>query len=305
MSPCRAHQPLSLRRNFGQSPAVVAIRIRSGSSQQTIRNVVASVLRGDQGALGPETRKDALDSALTVGDQDLVLWTESGFELVSPQSHSLSTFGCVLSEEVPWHSVLAAVSSHDIGFLRSLAGDVPADPDTLVSELHGIMNAELRGRETLSELKKSLGVPCPATESAQWTKDRRPSESRDHGQDQLRSSTAHRSCCLPHSRSFRRGSLSFQCVSASAGSDLQNRTRLPRLVAESELLVTGLGQNDHQQPAPDVFLSNRDPSTDFRTNRPSAGPIISVRLQPAPTRCAPARHMSYFGCDPVPGNRLG
>ena len=68
-----AHQPLSLRRNFGQSPAIVAIRIRSGSSQQTIRNVVASVLRGDQGALGPETREDALDPALTVRDQDLVI----------------------------------------------------------------------------------------------------------------------------------------------------------------------------------------------------------------------------------------
>ena len=77
-----AHQPLSLRRNFGQSPAVAAIRIRSGSSQQTIRNVVASVLRGDQGALGPETRNGALDTALTVRDQDLVLRAELGFDLV-------------------------------------------------------------------------------------------------------------------------------------------------------------------------------------------------------------------------------
>ena len=43
------HQPLSLRRNFGQSPAIVAIRIRSGSIQQIIRNVAASVLSGNQG----------------------------------------------------------------------------------------------------------------------------------------------------------------------------------------------------------------------------------------------------------------
>ena len=77
-----AHQPLSLRRNFGQSPAVVAIRIRSGSRQQTVRNVVASVLRGNQGALGPETRNGALDTTLTVRDQDLVLRAELGFDLV-------------------------------------------------------------------------------------------------------------------------------------------------------------------------------------------------------------------------------
>lgn len=57
----------------------------------------------------------------------------------------------------------------------------------------------------------------------------------------------------------------------SAGSDLQNRTRLPCLAAESELLATGLRQNDHQQSVPDIYLSNRDPSTGFRTNRPIAG----------------------------------
>jgi len=71
-----AHQPLGFYRNFGQSPAVAAIRIRSGSSQQTIRNVVASVLRGDQGALGPETRNGALDPTLTVRDRNLVLRAE-------------------------------------------------------------------------------------------------------------------------------------------------------------------------------------------------------------------------------------
>ncbi len=45
-----AYQPLRLRRNFGQFPAIVAIRIPAGSCQQTIRNVLASVFRGDQGA---------------------------------------------------------------------------------------------------------------------------------------------------------------------------------------------------------------------------------------------------------------
>ncbi len=88
------------------------------------------MLRGDQGAHGPETRNGALDPALTVRDQDFVLRAELSFQLVSPQSHSLSTFGFVFSEEVPWHPVIAAASSYDFGSLRSLAGDVPADPDT-------------------------------------------------------------------------------------------------------------------------------------------------------------------------------
>ncbi len=154
-----AHQPLGHRLNFGQSPTVAAIRVRSGSTQQTVRNIVASVLRGDQGALGPETRNSALDPSLTVRDQDLVLRAELGFELVSPQSHSLSTFGFVSSEEIPWHSVLAAVGSHDVGFPRSLAGDVPADPDTAVHELHGIMNAELRGARHCRNSRNHLAYP--------------------------------------------------------------------------------------------------------------------------------------------------
>ena len=86
-----AHQPLRLHRNFGQSPAVAAIRIPSGSYQQTIRNVVASVLRGDQGALGSETGEDTFDPALTVRDHDLVIRAESGFEPV-PASESLAFY---------------------------------------------------------------------------------------------------------------------------------------------------------------------------------------------------------------------
>ena len=101
----------------------------------------------------------AIVPALTVRDQDLVVREELGFELVSPRRHSLSTFGFVLSEEVPSHSVLAAVSSHDIGFLRSLAGDVSADPDTPVPELHGIMNAELRGAKHCPNSRNHLACP--------------------------------------------------------------------------------------------------------------------------------------------------
>ena len=261
------HQPLSSRRNIGQSPAIVAIRIRSGSSQQTIRNVVASVLRGDQGALGPETREDALDPALTVRDQDLVIRAELGFELVSPQSHSLSTFGFVLSEEVPWHSVLAAVSSHDIGFLRSLAGDVPADPATPVPELHGIMNAELRGARHCPNSRNHLACPVRKPNHHSGRRTGVPLRAGTMSRisfDRLRP-TAPVASPIPG----RSGGGAYHSY-ASAGSDLQNRNRLPRLVAESELLVTGLRQNNHQQPAPDVFLSNRDPSTGFRTNRPSA-----------------------------------
>ena len=263
-----AHQPLSLRRNFGQSPAIAAIRIRSGSSQQTIRNVVASVLRGDQGALGPETREDALDPTLTVRDQDLVIRAELGFELVSPQSHPLSTFGFVSREEVPWHSVLAAVRSHDIGFLRSLAGDVPADPDTPVPELHGIMNAELRGARHGSNSRNHLVCPVRKPNHHSGGRTGVPLRAGTMSRvsfDRLRP-TAPVASPIPD-RSRGRAYHSH----ASAGSDLQNWIRLPRLVAESELLVTGLRQNDHQQLAPDVFLSNRDPSTGSRTNRPSSG----------------------------------
>ena len=160
--PVPAHQPLRLHRNFGQSPAIAAVRIPSGPGQQTIWNVVASVLRGDQGALGPETREDAFERALTVRDQDLVIRAESGFEPVPPQSHPPSASGFVASEEFPRHPVVGAVLSHDFGFPRSLACDVPADPDTLVPELHGIMNAELRGARHCPNSQNDL--PCPVLE---------------------------------------------------------------------------------------------------------------------------------------------
>ena len=153
------HQPLSLRGHFGQSPGIVAIRFPSGSSQPTIRNVVASVLRGDKSALGSETRDDAFDPALTVRDQDLVIRAESGFELVPPQSHSLSASRFVSGEDVPRHPVLAVVISHDIGFPRSLAGNVPTDPGTPVPEFHGIMNAELHGARHFPNSQNSLACP--------------------------------------------------------------------------------------------------------------------------------------------------
>ena len=157
-----AHQPLRLHRNFGQSPTVAAIRIPSGSYQETIRNIVASVLRGDKGALGSETGEDTFDPALTVRDQDLVIRAESGFEPVPPQSHSPSTSTFVTSQEVPRHPVVGAVLSHDFGFPRSLACDVPTDPDTLVPELHGIMNAELLGARHFPNSQNDL--PCPVRE---------------------------------------------------------------------------------------------------------------------------------------------
>ncbi len=263
-----AHQPLSLRRNFGQSPAIAAIRIRSGWSQQIIRNVVASALRGDQGALGPETRENALDPALTVRDQDLVIRAELSLDLVAPQSHSFSTFGLVSSEEVPWHSVLAAVSSHDIGFLRSLAGDVPVDPDTPGPELHGIMNAELRGARHCRNSRNHLA--CPVRKPNQHNGRRIGVPLRAGTMSRISFERLRPTAPVVSPIPDRSGGGAYHSY-ASAGSDLQNRTRLRRLVAESEPLVTGLRQSNHQQPASDVFLSNWDPSTDSRTNRPSAG----------------------------------
>lgn len=76
---------------------------------------------------------------------------------------------------------------------------------------------------------------------------------------------------------------------------------LPRLVAESELLVTGLRQNHHHQPAPDVFLSNRDPPTGSRTNRPSAGrSSLSVRTSSLPVTMSPIRQVRYSRSRPSP-----
>ena len=263
-----AHQALSLHRNFGESPVVATIRTRSGSSQQTIRNVVAPVPRGDQGALGPETRNSALDTALTVRDQDLVLRAKLGFELVSPQSHPLSTFGFVSSEKVPWHPVLAAVSSHDIGFPGILAGNVPADPDTPVPELHGIMNTELRGARHCPISKNHLACPVRKPNHRSGRRTGVPLRAGTRSKislDRLRPADPVASP-IPD----RSGEGDYH-LHVSAGSDLPNRTRLPRLIAESELPVTELRRNDHQQRSPDVFLSNRNPPTGSRTNRPSAG----------------------------------
>ena len=149
----------------------------------------------------------------------------------------------------------------------SLAGNVPADPDTPVPEIHGILNTELRGARHCQYSRNHLACPVRKPNHHRGRRIGVLQRAGTMGRisfDRLRPTAP---VASPRPRRSGGGDYHFH---VSAGSDLQNRTRLPRLAAVSDLLVTRLRRNDHQQPASDLSLSNQDPPTGARTHRPSA-----------------------------------
>ena len=144
---------------------------------------------------------------------------------------------------------------------------MPADPETPVPELHGIMNAELRGARHCRNSRNHLACPVRNPNHHSGRRTGVPPRAKTMSRisyDRLRPAAPDAS---PRARRSRGGDYHFH---VSAGSGLQNRIRLPRFAAESELLVAGLRRNDHQQAASDVFLSNRD-------FLPALAPIGQVR----------------------------